>query len=249
VNVLAVVLTNDLSPPEPIAITVALHQQGFEAAIKTLDDGSVAFDLGSGAELAVVHFPTQHPEPGAMRRGPTTPSVDKIGSAGGHIVLGALHLDRLVGPNLEAIDRLMLRVTSAVVTTTDAVAAMLGHGVYFHEARIFTALTVLYGEQRRVPAPIVINVTNGQSLVGRLTMLTHGLSRYGRMELLVGCTDDMDSSSSYIWQMIEWLMADELNRLVPGTLVPRDDGSEQVAQGVPSPLGDGSAVVYIELGR
>jgi hypothetical protein len=249
VNVLAVVLTNDLRPADPIAVTVALHQQGLEAAIKTLEDGSVAFDLGSGAELAVVHFPTPHPDAAEMRRGPTTPSVEEIGSAGGHIVLGALHLDRLAGPDPEAIDRLMLQVTSAVAATTDAVAAMLGHGVYFHEAYVFAALTVLYGEQGRVPAPIVINVTTGQSPSGRLTLLTHGLSRYGRKELLVGCTDDMDSSSSFIWQMIEWLMADEHNRLVPGTLVPGDDGAEQVAQGVPSPLGDGSTVVYIELGR
>jgi hypothetical protein len=249
VNALAVVLTNDLKPADPIAITVALHKQGLEAAIKTLDDGSVAFDLGSGAELAVVHFPTPHPDAAKMRRGPTTPSVDEITSAPGHILVGALHLERLAGPNPEAIDRLMLQVTSAVIATTDAVAAMLGHGQYLHDAYVFTALTVLYGEQGRVPAPIVINVTTGQSPLGRLTLLTHGLSRYGCMELLVGCTDDMDSSTSFIWQMIEWLMADELNRLVPGTLVPGDDGAEQVAQGLPSPLGDGSTVVYIELGR
>lgn len=248
-NALAVVLTNDLDPADSIAVTVALHQQGLEAAIKTLDDGSVAFDLGSGAELAVVHFPTPHPDATEMRRGPTTPSVDEIASTGGHIILGALHLDRLAGPDPEAIDRLMLRVTSAIVATTGAVAAMLGHGIYFHDAHVFTALTVLYGEQGRVPAPIVINVTTGQSPSGRLTLLSHGLSRYGRMEMLVGCTDDLDSSTSFIWQMIEWLMADELNRLVPGTLVPGDDGAEQAAQGVPSPLGDGTTVVYIELGR
>ena len=248
-NALAVVLTNDLDAADPIAVTVALHQQGLEAAIRTLDDGSVAFDLGSGAELAVVHFPTPHPDAARMRRGPTTPSVDEVGSTGGHIVLGALHLERLAGPEPEAIDRLMLQITSAVVSTTDAVAAMLGHGVYFHDAYVFTAMTVLYGEQGRVPAPIVINVTAEQSASGRLTLLTSGLSRYGRMGLLVGCTDDADSSSSFIWQVIEWLMEDQLHRLVPGTLVPDQDGAEQVAQGVPSPLGDGSTVVYIELGR
>ena len=248
-NSVAIVLTKEREPADPIAIVVALHKQGLEAAIKTLEDGSIAFDLGSGAELAVVHIPTPHPDVSQMPTGPTTPPADEMAAARSHILVGALHLDRLAGPAPEAIDRLMLRVTCAVISSTEAVAAMLGRGVYFHDAQVFAALTVMYGEQGRVPDPIVINVTPGQSPLGRLTLLTIGLARYGRMELLVGCTDDMASSTTFIWQMIEWLMADELNRLVPGTLVPDADGTEQVARGVPSPLGDGSTVVFIELGR
>ena len=133
----AVILTNDIRPADPIAIVVALHQQGLEAAVKTLEDGSVAFDLGNGAELAVVHVPTPHPTAAQMPRGPTTPSADEIAGASGYIMVGALYLDRLAGPDPEAIDRVMLGITCAVMATTEAVAAMLGHGVYFHEAHVF----------------------------------------------------------------------------------------------------------------
>ncbi len=248
-NSLSIILTNDLIPADPIAITVALHRQGIEAAAKTLPDGSAAFDLGNGAELAILHLPTAHPEAQQMQRGPTSPSVEEIASARAHIVVAALHLDRLAGPDREQLDLMMMQVTAAVISTTDAVGAMLGDGVYFHQAQLFATLTVIHTEQGRVPARLAINVTSGQSPAGRLTLLTHGLARYGRMDLLVGCTTDAEASSSFIWQMVEWLMADKIHRLVPGTLVPANDGTEQVARGVPSPLGDGSTVVYIELGR
>lgn len=247
-NSLAVLLTNQIAASDPIALAVALHQQGIEATPKTLDDGSIAFDLGNGAELAVVHIAAPHPDAHHMPRGPTSPSADEIASARAHIVVGVLHLDRLAGSDPEKIDHLMLRSTNAVAQASGAVAAMLGHGVYFHAVQAFRGLTVLHSELGRLPYPIVINVTSGQDAKGRLTLLSHGLARYGRMDLLVGCTSDMDASTSFIWHMIEWLMMDKLHRLVPGTLVPADDGTEQVARAVPNPLADGSTVVYIELG-
>ena len=126
---------------------------------------------------------------------------------------------------------------------------MLAHGVYFHQAQAFVGMTLMYGELGRLPVPIAISVTSGQATSGRLTLLTHGLARYGRMELLVGCTSDHEASTAFVWQMVEWLMSDRLHRMVPGTLVPSDDGTEQVARAVPSPLDDGSTVIYLELGR
>ena len=249
VNSLAVVLTNDLHGPDSIALSVALHRHGFEAAAKTLADGSVAFDLGSGAELAVANTATPHPDAVTMPRGVTTPPAEELAAARSHLVVAALHLDRLVGDEPEAIDLAMMQITAAVVSCTDAIAAMLGHGVYFHEAHLFTTLTVIFSEQGRVPPRLAINVTTGQLPNGRLTVLTHGLARYGRMEVLCGCTTDVDASAQFAWQLVEWLMENELHRLVPGTLVPGSDGSEQAARGMPSPLGDGSTVVYIELGR
>lgn len=248
-NSLAVVLTNDLEEATPVALTVALHQQGFEAASKILEDGSIAFDLGSGAEMVAVHVPSPHPQATTMPQGETTPAPDKIAGAGAHILVAALQLDHLVGEDPEAIDQAMLRITCAVVATTNAVAVMLGHGVYFHDPQTFVGTTVLFDELGRVPVPLVINVTSGQSPAGRSTLLTHGLARYGRMDLLVGCTSDIEASMTFVWHMVEWLMSDSLHRLVPGTLVPGADGTEQIARGVPSPRGDGSTVIYLELGR
>lgn len=247
-NTLAVILTNDLEPASPVAVTVALHQQGFEAATKTLDDGSIAFDLGSGAEMVIVHVPSPHPDAAEMPRGPTTPTPEAIAGAPAHIVIAALQLDHLVGPDHEAIDRAMLQIVCAVIGTTDAVGAMLGHGVYFHDPEILVTGTILFGEQGRLPPSTVVNITTGLSEAGRVTLLTHGLARYGRMELLVGCTTNMAASTAFVWQMVEWLMEDKRHRLVPGTLVPSDRGTEQAARAVPSPLGDGSIVVYVELG-
>ena len=248
-NSLAIVLTNDIEEASPIALTVALHRQGFEAASKILEDGSVAFDLGSGAEMVAVHVPSPHPDAINMPQGPTTPPADEIASAGAHILVAALNLDHLVGDDPEKIDLAMLQITCAVMGTTDAVAAMLGHGVCFHQAQTFVGTTVLFGELERVPVPLAVNVTIGQNSAGRATLLTHGLARYGRMDLLVACTSDIDESTDFVWQMVDWLMENKLHRLVPGTLVPSNKGSEQIALGVPSPLDNGATVIYLDLAR
>lgn len=246
-NSLAVILTGDTQPTDPVTLAVALHDQGFDAAAKTLEDGSTAFDLGSGAEMVALHIPVPHPEAATMRRDASSPLPEDIAGASAHIVVAALHLDRLVGQDNEDIDKAMLRVASAVTKTTDAVAVMLGHGVYFHRPEVFVGMTIVNAEWDRLPASIVVNVTAGQDESGRLTLLSHGLTRYGRRELLVGCTDDADASRAFIESMTEWLLAFKEHRLEPGDAVPSATGEPILVQARNSPLGDGSTVAYIEL--
>lgn len=244
---LAVILTRDTQPADAVTQAVALHDQGFEAGAKTLEDGSTAFDLGSGAEMVAVHIPTPHPEALAMRRDVDSPLPEELVAASAHILVAALHLDRLVGDHPEDIDLAMLRVTTAVTKTTDAVAVMLGHGVYFHRPEVFLGLTVINAEWNRLPPPIVVSVTAGHDEDGRLTLLSHGLSRYGRLDLLVGCTRDADASRGFIDSMIEWLLSDRTRQLRPGDAVPSASGAPVQVQERPNPLGDGSTVAYIEL--
>lgn len=247
-NSLAVVLTDDTEPTDAVTLAVALHDQGFDAAAKRLEDGSTAFDLGSGAEMVAVHVPVPHPEASTMRRDAASPLPEEIAAARAHILVAALHLDRLVGTQNEDIDMAMLRVASAVTTTTDAVAVMLGHGIYFHRPEVFLGMTVVNAEWNRLPPSIVVNVTAGQDESGRLTLLSHGLARYGRTELLVGCTADREASREFIDSMIGWLLASRDHRLEPGHSVPSATGGLVVVEARPSPLGDGSPVAYIELG-
>lgn len=243
----AVILTADLESADAVTIAVALHDQGFDAAAKSLADGSTAFDLGSGAEMVAVHVPVPHPEAMTMRRDAASPLPEELASATAHIVVGALHLDRLVGEDPEDLDLAMLRVASAITRTTNAVAVMLGHGVYFHRPEVFLGMTVVNAEWNRLPPSIVVNVTAGHDSDGRLTLLSHGLARYGRSELLVGCTNDHAASRGFIESMIEWLLSARTRRLEPGDSIPGATGRPVLVQARPNPLGDGSTVAYIEL--
>jgi|GEM_PF-2279526 len=243
-NGLAVVLTNSLVEADTVALTVALQDQGFEASSKRLEDGSIAFDLGSGAEMAVMHVPVPHPKATTMRRDAASPLPEEIAAAKAHIMVGAVNLDRLAGADQEAIDRAMLRATCATVKTTDAVAVMLGQGIYFHRPEVFVGLTLINDEWDRLPPTIVVNVTEGQNTDGRPTLLTHGLERYGRSELLVGCTSDRTASREFVESIIEWLMLEPTRQLEPGQVVP---GQSITVGSVASPLGNGTTVGYLEL--
>ena len=196
-----------------------------------------------------VHVPAPHPEAATMPRDASSPLPEEIAAAAAHVVVAALHLDRLVGSDPEDIDLAMLRVTCAVTGATDAVAVMLGHGVYLHRPEVFMGLTVMNAEWNRLPSSIVVNLTSGQDEFGRLMMLTHGLTRYGRSELLVGCTDDGAESRDFVESMVEWLLSGRDRRLEPGASVPSSRGAPLVVEARPSPLENGSTVAYIELGR
>ena len=86
-----------------------------------------------GAGLVVSLIPFPHPDAPDMPVGVTSPPIDDITSAPAHLIVGTVGL---TGDD-RARDTVLAKLTAAVLDSTDAVAAMLGHGVIFHRAGIF----------------------------------------------------------------------------------------------------------------
>jgi hypothetical protein len=132
---------------DPGSVVAAARQYGLELVPDTeRGDGTVlGFHLAGGATLLVALMPFPHPDAALMPLGVTSPPPDEIAAASAHVLVTAVGL---TGPDRER-DTALAALTGAVLDSADAVAAMLGHGIVFHRARLFADAARLAADEKQ----------------------------------------------------------------------------------------------------
>jgi hypothetical protein len=252
---LAFVLVLRAVAPKAAQIVAAGRRYGLELVphpAVAADESALAFDVPGGASMAVSLMPVPPPDVSRMPTGVTSPPPDLIGAARAHLVVAAFGL---TGPARDR-DTRMAMLAAAVVDAVegadggDVVGAMLGHGVAFHRAGVFTDAAKLAADEREpLPVEVAVDVTAAQESPTRMSFLTHGLRRYGREEeLYVTCPIEGTGALGFAVSVSRWLLAQPQAQLTTGEAVGRTADEKVLVQRVADPTGhDGPDVIRLDL--
>ncbi|MEW5743565.1 MAG: hypothetical protein AB1938_31930 [Myxococcota bacterium] len=202
-----------------------------------------AFSIAAGGEFFVMLMPAPHPDAPRMPYGPTSPSIEEATQAPAHFVLTAMGIE---GDERRR-DLVMALLTACVIDHTDAVGAMLGHGVVFHRAPLFSKLAALGAQKGLLPPEIAIDVTAANEGGGRMSFLSHNMTRYGREDFFVTCPVEGKGAFDFLLMMVRWLYTDLEKVLRTGDTVGRTADEKIAIQRVPNPTGSGQTVIRLDL--
>jgi hypothetical protein len=244
---LALVLLQRAVVPDPHAYVAAAADLGVVGLV--VDDvahergkDALSLTLPGGGFVVITAIAAAHPDAPRLPVMPTSPPADEVAKAPAHAIL-------VVGGapgSTREVDALVVRLTGALLRTTPAIAAMLGHGVGLHKASVFLDMARALDEGD-VPIELSVDLTAAVAPGGRASVLSHGLARYGREELLV-TADRADLSEAYELgrRLVRWLgTTDEVP--ATGDTIGRGEARGLVVKRGKSPTGDGTTVIRIDL--
>jgi len=81
----------------------------------------------------------------------------------------------------------------------------------------------------------------------RMSMLTHGLVRYGREEFFVTASQGGKAAMDFIVGLARWMLMDPNKQLPTGDTVGRTPHEKVRVQRVPNPTGEGPEVIRLDL--
>lgn len=240
---LAFVLVRRPQPLDVAAVVAAGAGLGLTLTHSSAFESPTVFDLPGGGQLMVMDIAAPHPDAPGMARGPTSAAAEDIEDAQGHLVVTALGLE---GDD-RARDTTMAALTAAVIRGSNAVAAMLGHGVVCHNAGLFAELAAVGQQQGELPAELAVDVTVAAEPDDRMSFLTHGLARYGREEFFVTCPVRGKGALDFVFAMVRWMLNDPDKELPTGDTVGRSGDEKLLIQRVENPSGRGDTVIKLDL--
>lgn len=240
---LAFVLVKTAKYPDAAAIVATAKKLGIALEAGAAGSEPLGFSIGSGGELFVMLMPAPHPDAPHMSYGPTSPSIEDASGAPAHFVVTAMGLDG----DERTRDLLMASLTACVIDHTDAIAAMLAHGVVFHQARLFSEMAALGAQEGLLPPEIAIDVTAADEGGGRMSFLSHNMPRYGREDFFVTCPVSGKGALDFVYMMVRWLYTDLEKQLPTGDTVGRSPTEKIQVQRVPNPTGNGDTVIRLDL--
>jgi hypothetical protein len=240
---LAFVLTNTASYPDPERVVATGEALGIRLRHQAGDADPLCFELDGGGSFLVMLVGAPHPDAPNMAYGPTSPDRDQATAAPAHFILTALGL----AGTARAKDTLMAGLTATVIRSTDAIGAMLGHGVVFHKAGLFADMAALGLEEGELPAELAVDITAAPEPGERMSFLTHGMQRYGREEFYVTCPVTGRGALSFVFSMVRWMLSDLEKQLPTGDTVGRSAEERLTVQRVPNPTGSDDSVIRLDL--
>ncbi|MBT3219027.1 MAG: hypothetical protein HN348_08045, partial [Proteobacteria bacterium] len=214
---LAFVLLEEPVAPDPQLVIDTARQYGVELAIGKGKANVSTFEFAEGGSIYVAMMAAPHPDVPKMAFGPTSPDRDAALAAKAHYVITAMWKQE----DHRIRDAMLARVVAAVVAASPAVGAMLGVGVLFHQAKLFTALAEGYAAGE-LPVEVCVDVTIAPEDDDRMSFLTHGMARYGREEFFVTASRTGQGAMSFVYTMVKWMLADTDKQLATGATVGRD---------------------------
>jgi len=235
------VLLSQNTYPDPTQVIAEAGRLGIGLTHEMGEPTVLNFSIDGGGMLIVMHVDAAHPDAAAMPVGPTSPEPSVIASHVGHYVVTAMDL-----PETSAHpDGLMGIVTAALIQSSPAVAAMLGHGAIFHRSDVFAAYVEAAGSQ--IASEIVVDITAARERDDRISFLTHGLGRYGREEFYVTSTAHSQGALDYVMALTKWMIADPDKQLPTGDTVGRTADEQIVVHRVPSPIEGRPPVIRLDI--
>ncbi len=238
---LSFVLVSQNMVPDPAQVIAEAGRLGIGLTHEMGEPTMLNFTIAGGGMLIVMPVDAPHPDAATMPVGPTSPEPSIIAGHVGHYVATAMNLP----DDAMHHDVLMGLVTTALIRSSPAVAAMLGHGAIFHRADVFAAFVEAAGME--VASEIVVDITAARESEERMSFLTHGLDRYGREEFYVTSAIQGQGALDYVMALAKWMIADPDKVLPTGDTVGRTADEQIVVQRVPSPIEGKPPVIRLDL--
>lgn len=241
--VLSFVLVSEPVYPDPAVLVAAAADLGVPLThVPREDDGAQVYD-GGDVSLIVMLAPMPHPDAPRMPRGPFSPPTGVLAAAPAHYIVTAQGLD---GP-ARRIDLELLRLTAAVVKASSAVAAMLGHGIMFYPAKLFADLAETIAAGEEIPPLVTVDIIRANEGAGRVSLLSHGLVRYGHEEFFVHGPAGGRETLGFLLAMLSGAIAQPHQHLPTGDTVGRSMEEQILVTRVPDPSGTGPSVIRLDL--
>ena len=240
---LAFVLVSNKKSPDPSRVIASGKRLGIELRPAGEEKGILTFEIAGGGTFIAALMPAPHPDAPKMPIGPTSISAEEASAAPAHFILTALDL----GGDARVRDKRMAALTATILDNTDAVGAMLGHGTFFHKAKLFSDVAARAKDEPMLPTEIAVDVTAARESADRMSFLTHGLERYGREEFYVTCPIKGKSALGFVYAMARWMLTDPNKQLPTGDTVGRTAEEKIPVQRVPNPSGRGGPVIRLYL--
>ena len=227
---------------DPVRIVAAAKELGLD--LTAAADGSTSFTIeGGGGAMVAALIGVAHPDAPMMPIAPTSPTRDDIAAAKAHIVVTGVGL----AGDVRERDTLMAALTASVIGATEAVGAMLGHGVVFHKAALFQAMAASGFEEGELPVAIAVDITGAKEPEDRMSFLTHGMRRYGREEVYFTAPARGKGALGFVLDLMSWMLGDMDHAFPTGDTIGRDDGEKLKIQRVASPAGNPEQVIRLDL--
>jgi hypothetical protein len=204
-------------------------------------EGPIAFALAGSGTVMVMLVEAPHPDAQHMPLGLASPTDEDLERVQAHYIVTAM--DMPADPRTR--DPLMAALTAAIAGASPSVAAMLGTGVVFHRTEFF--LDVVRSAEGDLPMLVCIDVTQAAEDEERMSILTHGMQRYGREEFFVTCSQEGSGALDFVLSLAGWMLDDPDKDLPTGETVGRSAEEKITIQRVPSPLGEGPDVIRLDL--
>jgi hypothetical protein len=239
---LAFILVKKAVYPDPRKLIASAAKLGIEL---TMSDATepMAYSIGGGGTFIVMLMQAPHPDVPTMNVGPMSPTTEEAAAAPAHFVATAMGLEG----SARSRDTKMALLASAIITNTEAIGVMLGHGVVFHKAGLFAEMAALSVEEGVLPAEIAVDVTAAREPNNRMSFLTHGMQRYGREELYMTAPVDGQGALGFLYQLVRWMLTDLDKQFATGETLGRTAQERIEIQRVPSPTGEGPPVMKLDL--
>ena len=242
---LGFILLERAHAPDPAQLVEAASALGLTLTPEPSDkEGISCFRSASGKLAFVAIIDAPHPDAPTMPTGLLSPSAPEIASAKAHAIVTLMGDKKGAAPGGVESAQETAQMVAATCASTPAVAAMLGGGVTFHRAGAF----------QRAAAPdgnaiyVLVDVTVARESAERMSLLTHGLARFGREEFYITCSPDGgDSAIDFTYSMAGWMLADRDKVLPTGDTIGRTADEKLEIQRVDSPLDDGSTVIKLDM--
>jgi hypothetical protein len=206
-------------------------------------DETLVIALEGEGSLLISLMNAPHPDAAEMPPGLTSPPPEEIEEQVAHYIVVLVGVE---GEPLE-LDLLACRALSSVVRSSPAIAAMFGRGAVFHAAELFEAVDDEISIEQP-PIELLIDMTVADEGNGRLSILTHGMPRYGRENLLVHAPHAQGQDAAELgFQLISWLLLDPSKEFPTGDTVGRTAREKHRIDRGPNPIDADETVMIVRM--
>lgn len=240
---LAFVLTRSDSPPEFAAIIDNARTLGQRLAHAGGDGSTLSFDIDGGGALWVTFIPVPYPDTAHESHSLLAPTAEQLLTADAHVIVAATNLPGSVRDR----DAALLRLTAAVLRSTSAVAAMPSPDVGLLHAPLFDNLAAQALDADSIPALLAVGLSVTTAASGRTAVLTRGLARHEREELLVTTTAVASDALDFACAIADWLLCNPTEGLPTGDTVGRSADERVTVARVAHPDDPTRTVVHLDL--
>ncbi len=237
---LGFLLVREALLPNAEGLVAAATAVGLPLKATTTDSGAQGYTLPSGAVALVSLMPAPHPDVPTMWWGPTSPDRETAAKAPAHYIV--MLTGRAEGDRENDVE--LARFLCALTTAAPVVGMMMGHGLTFHTPEFFLAAVK---SNRDLPTLVLVDITWAREAAGRASVVTHGMSRYGKEEFYITAPQaEINAAREYAYMLCSWMLTEEYE-LPTGDTLGRTSDEKLEIQRVPHPSGEGDEVIRLDL--
>ncbi|PIE23446.1 MAG: hypothetical protein CSA62_07460 [Planctomycetota bacterium] len=231
--------------PSPERLGAAMVELGFELGEEPIEvkEDSLLLPLAHGAALRLTLTPAQQSKLADLPPGLTSPPEEEIAKCKAQLLTV---LQGIEGSPLTQ-DLLMCRATAAVLRVSPAIGAMFGRSRSIHDAKLWEGIDADMNEEDP-PIELMVDLSIADEGQGRLSILTHGMPRYGRenFHIFAPQTKGQDAAELCFHLVYELLSQPDLE-YPSGTRLGRRAREKHRLDRGPSPINPKETVMILRM--